>query len=74
MGTLPADARSALAEFPVEPTGPGLMLVTTVTDDAQLHGILAQLRCLGLRLVSMRPVPCEADLRPAGDTAPAADA
>ncbi|GAA4799640.1 hypothetical protein GCM10023200_40630 [Actinomycetospora chlora] len=54
-GALSARAREALCDMEVEEIRPGAVLRGDVLDDAHLHGILDQLRVLGLTIVSARP-------------------
>jgi hypothetical protein len=55
-GTLPARARDVFCDMVLEETRPGVVLRGTVMDDSHLHGILEQLRALGLTVVSAHPV------------------
>jgi hypothetical protein len=55
-GRIPADELQALGDMDVEEVPPGLILSGDVIDDAHLHGIMAHLRSLGLRIVSVHPV------------------
>ena len=54
-GALSAHAREALCDMDVEEIRPGAVLRGAVVDDAHLHGILDQLRVLGLTIVSATP-------------------
>lgn len=56
-GSLPAGAREAFCDMDVREIRPGAVLRGAVIDDAHLHGILEQLRLLGLTVVSAHPVP-----------------
>ena len=60
-GSLPAQAREAFCDMDVQEIRPGAVLRGAVIDDAHLHGILEQLRLLGLTVVSAHPLP---DARP----------
>ena len=51
-GSLPAGAREAFCDMDVRETRPGAVLRGAVIDDARLHGILEQLRLLGLVAVT----------------------
>jgi hypothetical protein len=55
-GTLSARARDVFCDMDLEETRPGVVLRGTVMDDSHLHGILEQLRALGLTVVSAHPV------------------
>ncbi|MGE0300523.1 hypothetical protein [Pseudonocardia sp.] len=48
--------RAAFPDMSVEEAAPETIIVGTVADDAQLHGVLAQIQALGLRVVSMHEV------------------
>lgn len=48
--------RAAFPDMSVEEAAPETIIVGTVLDDAQLHGVLAQIQALGLRVVSMQEV------------------
>jgi hypothetical protein len=54
-GCLSAHAREAFCDMDVEEIRPSAVLRGTVIDDAHLHGILDQLRLLGLTVVSAHP-------------------
>jgi hypothetical protein len=54
-GLLSPNAREAFCDMEVEEIRPGAVLRGAVVDDAHLHGILEQLRGLGLIVVSARP-------------------
>ncbi|GAA4924383.1 hypothetical protein EV188_105280 [Actinomycetospora succinea] len=56
-GSLPAQAREAFCDMEVREIRPGAVLRGAVIDDAHLHGILEQLRLLGLTVVSAHPLP-----------------
>lgn len=56
-GRLPAAAHDAFCDMEVREVRPGAVLRGTVIDDAHLHGILEQLRLLGLTVVSAYPLP-----------------
>jgi hypothetical protein len=53
---VPDRARDVFCDMVVEQTPPGTVLRGTVLDDSHLHGILEQLRALGLTVVSARPL------------------
>jgi hypothetical protein len=55
-GTLPARAHDVFCDMDLEETRPGVVLRGTVIDDSHLHGILEQLRALGLTVVSAYPL------------------
>lgn len=55
-GEPPANSRDAFCGMLVEEVPPGLVLRVAVIDEPHLLGIIDQLRMLGLRLVSVRPV------------------
>jgi hypothetical protein len=55
-GTLPARAHDVFCDMVLEETRPGVVLRGTVLDDSHLHGILEQLRALGLTVVSAYPL------------------
>jgi hypothetical protein len=54
-GSLSPGAREAFCDMDVEEVRPGAVLRGAVVDDAHLHGILEQLRALGLTVVSAHP-------------------
>jgi hypothetical protein len=54
-GTLPERAREAFCDMAVEETPAGATLRGTVIDDSHFHGILEQLRVLGMAVVSAHP-------------------
>jgi hypothetical protein len=54
-GLLSAHVREAFCDMEVEEIRPGAVLRGAVVDDAHLHGILDQLRGLGLTVVSAHP-------------------
>lgn len=56
-GRLPADAHEAFLDMEVHEVRPGAVLRGAVIDDAHLHGILEQLRLLGVTVVSAQPLP-----------------
>lgn len=58
-GTLSARTRRAFAEMTVVDAAPETIISGEVRDDAHLHGVLALIRSLGLRLVSLREVPSD---------------
>jgi hypothetical protein len=51
---VPADARDAFCDMVLEDLPAGTVLRGDVVDDAHLHGVLEQLRALGLTVVSAR--------------------
>lgn len=55
-GEPPESSRDAFCGMLVEEVPPGLVLRVAVIDEPHLLGIIHQLRVLGLRLVSVRPV------------------
>jgi len=55
-GRLPEHAREDLCDMRIEELPPGLLLRGQVLDESHLHGIVAQLRALGLTVVSAQPV------------------
>lgn len=55
-GPLTGTAREAFCDMDVEEIRPGAVLRGTVVDDAHLHGILEQLRLLGLTVVEAHPL------------------
>ncbi|MEJ2889182.1 hypothetical protein [Actinomycetospora aeridis] len=60
-GSLPARSREELrdlfGDMEVREVRPGAVLRGAVIDDAHLHGILEQLRLLGLTVVAAHPLP-----------------
>lgn len=56
-GSLSARTRCAFPGMEVVDPPPETIVAGEVRDDAHLHGVLVQIRALGLRLVSMREVP-----------------
>lgn len=55
-GRFPVEAREAFCDMVIDDVGPGTTLRGCVIDDSHLHGIVEQLRALGLTVVSARPV------------------
>jgi hypothetical protein len=55
-GRLPEHGADALAGMDIEEVPPGLLMRGAVVDEAHLHGIIAQLRMLGLTVVSVHPL------------------
>ncbi|GAA4897233.1 hypothetical protein [Actinomycetospora straminea] len=55
-GPLTDPAREAFCDMDVEEVRPGAVLRGVVVDDAHLHGILEQLRLLGLTVVEAHPL------------------
>ncbi|MBK1787021.1 hypothetical protein [Prauserella cavernicola] len=56
-GRLSEEGRSAFPGMRISEEPPQTIIDGDVVDDAQLHGILAQLQALGVMVVSARPVP-----------------
>ncbi len=56
-GSLSARTRGAFPGMVVVDPPPETIVAGEVRDDAHLHGVLVQIRALGLRLVSTREVP-----------------
>lgn len=56
VGRLSARAHELLCDMDVEEVRRGAVLRGAVIDDAHLHGILEQLRTLGLTVTSARPI------------------
>ena len=50
-------ACEAFPDMRIEEVAPGLILRGAVIDESHLYGIIAQLRALGLSIVSAHPVP-----------------
>jgi hypothetical protein len=67
-GRLSENGGEAFCGMLVEVVPPGLVLRGAMIDEPHLLGIIAQLRVLGLSLVSVRPVarPVHAARRPTG--------
>jgi hypothetical protein len=61
VGTIPDEAVEELGDVTVTPSPPATVIVGTVTDQAELFGLLARLRALCLDVVEVRrvhpPVP-----------------
>jgi hypothetical protein len=53
---VPAAARDVFCDMALEDTPTGTVLRGDVVDDSHLHGVLAQLRALGLTVVSAQPL------------------
>lgn len=51
-----AHTRAAFPDMTVEQAAPETIIVGTVDDDSALHGVLAQIQTLGLRVVSLHEV------------------
>lgn len=56
-GALPEAARDAFCDMRIEEFRAQTVISGTVIDESHLHGIVAQMRALGLTVVSARPVP-----------------
>ncbi|MCH6170010.1 hypothetical protein [Pseudonocardia alaniniphila] len=56
-GLLPEWGRDAFCDMRIEEVPAQTVISGTVIDESHLHGIVAQLRALGLTVVSARPVP-----------------
>jgi len=54
-GRLSDDGREALCELRIVDLPPQTLLYGEVIDEAHLHGIIAQLRALGVTVVSVHP-------------------
>jgi hypothetical protein len=63
-GLVSPRSRAAFPDMTVADAPPETIISGEVRDDAHLHGVLALLQSLGLRLVSMQEVP--RDPRPPG--------
>jgi hypothetical protein len=59
-GGAPEAAREAFPDMQVEGLPPGVIVRGLIMDEAHLHGVLAQLQELGLKIVSVHPVPTTA--------------
>ncbi|MDF2978466.1 MAG: uncharacterized protein K0S40_3194 [Actinomycetospora sp.] len=59
---VPAASRDAFCDMEREDTTTGTVLRGDIVDDSHLHGVLAQLRALGLTVVSAQPL--DRPLRP----------
>jgi hypothetical protein len=64
-GWLSEGTRGAFSEMLVVDAPPETIIVGDVIDEAQLHGVLALMRNLGLHVVSLREVLGEAPTPPA---------
>ncbi|CAA9272110.1 MAG: hypothetical protein AVDCRST_MAG54-3062 [uncultured Actinomycetospora sp.] len=53
---VPAGSRDAFCDMAREDTPTGTVLRGDIVDDSHLHGVLAQLRALGLTVVSAQPL------------------
>ena len=56
-GRLTDEARAAFGDMRITEVPPETVIDGEVIDESHLHGIVAQLRALGLTVVSARPVP-----------------
>jgi hypothetical protein len=56
-GALPDAARDVFCDMRIEELPAQTVISGTVIDESHLHGVVAQLRALGLTVVSARPVP-----------------
>lgn len=55
-GRLPDDGRDAFSELQVVDLPPGTLLYGNMIDDSYLHGVIAQLRAMGVTVVSVHPI------------------
>lgn len=73
-GLLSDRTRDAFPDMTVVDAPPDTVIVGAVIDDAHLHGVLAVIQDLGLRVVSVHEVPtggpCISAARPRRDDAP----
>lgn len=56
-GRLSDDVAGDFEEFAVADAPPETVIFGEIVDDAHLHGVLARLQALGLRVTSLRAVP-----------------
>jgi hypothetical protein len=56
-GRVSEDVARDFTEFEVREAPPETVMYGEIADDAQLHGVLARLQDLGLRVTSLRTVP-----------------
>jgi hypothetical protein len=56
-GRLSEDLAEDFTEFVVSDAPPETVMHGEILDDAHLHGVLARLQSLGLRVTSLRAVP-----------------
>ena len=56
-GRLSEDARDAFVDMRITEVPPQTVLDGEVLDESHLQGIIAQLQTLGIRVVSVHPVP-----------------
>lgn len=56
-GRLSETARSAFAGMDVREVPAGTVVVTTVSDDADVHAVLELIQSLGLRVTGFRRLP-----------------
>jgi hypothetical protein len=55
------EAREAFPDLQMEELLPGLIARGWMIDESHLHGVLAELQAMGFTIVSVRPVPEDAD-------------
>ncbi|GAA4921822.1 hypothetical protein EV188_11621 [Actinomycetospora succinea] len=60
-GRVSEDVSGDFAEFEVREAPPETLMYGEIVDDAHLHGVLARLQDLGLRVTSFRTVPAPRD-------------
>ncbi|MCO1661105.1 hypothetical protein [Pseudonocardia humida] len=60
-GLLSPRSRAAFPDMWVSDAPPETIIRGEVCDDSHLHGVLAQLQSLGLRLVSVQEIPRDGD-------------
>ena len=56
-GLMSARVQDAFSDMAIYEVTPDTILRGTVIDDAQLHGVLALIQSLGLRLISVNEMP-----------------
>jgi hypothetical protein len=56
-GLLSEEARAAFVDMRTTEAPPQTVIDGEVLDESHLHGIIAQLRALGITVVSVHPVP-----------------
>jgi hypothetical protein len=56
-GRLSEEARAAFVDMRITEAPPQTVIDGEVLDESHLHGIIAQLRALGITVVSVHPVP-----------------
>ena len=69
-GLLSDRTRDAFPDMTVVDAPPDTVIVGAVLDDAHLHGVLAVIQDLGLRVVSVHEVPPDGPSRQRRPTAP----